>query len=439
MPPKRRTIPSPRCGRLGPWPHPDGAAVLVLKNFHRFLQSPEVIQEVIRQITLGKQQRTFLIVLAPLVQLPPELERLFVCVNHALPDRSQLEEIARGIATEEGELPEGLELLRVLDAAAGLTRYEAEGAMSLALVRHGHLEPSAIWQLKAQAMTKSGLLALHHGQERFDTLGGLASLKAFCLRALRQRSAGDTQAKARGVLLLGVPGTGKSAFAKSLGNETGRPTLTLDVGSLMGSLVGQTEERTRRALDIVDRMQPAVLFVDELEKALAGATGSGAADSGVSSRMFGTLLAWLNDHESDVFVVCTANDVSRLPPEFARCERFDAIFFLDLPGEPQRRAIWQLYLRQFGLDADQRLPCDTGWTGAEIRACVRLAALLDVPLLQAAQNIVPVATTAAESVERLRTWASGRCLSAETPGVYRYESSGPSAKRRQVQRDPSHN
>ncbi|MBM4090992.1 MAG: AAA family ATPase [Planctomycetes bacterium] len=163
-----------------------------------------------------------------------------------------------------------MELLRVLDAAAGLTRYEAESAMSLALVRHGHLEPSAIWQLKAQALTKSGLLTLRRGRECFDTLGGLASLKAFCLRALRQRSANDTQAKARGVLLLGVPGTGKSAFAKSLGNETGRPTLTLDVGSLMGSLVGQTEERTRRALDIVDRMQPAVLFVDELEKALAG-------------------------------------------------------------------------------------------------------------------------------------------------------------------------
>jgi SpoVK/Ycf46/Vps4 family AAA+-type ATPase len=241
------------------------------------------------------------------------------------------------------------------------------------------------------------------------------------------------------VLLLGVPGTGKSAFAKALGNETGRPTLTLDVGSLLGSLVGQSEERLRRALELVDRMQPAVLFIDEVEKALAGATGSGVADSGVSSRMFGTLLTWLNDHESDVFVVCTANDVSRLPPEFARCERFDALFFLDLPGPEQREAIWQMYVRNFELDARQRRPADEGWTGAEIRACSRLAALLDLPLTEAARHIVPVANTAAESVERLRRWASGRCLAADQLGIFQYREPKSDRVRRQVTRRPSDN
>ncbi|MHB8954936.1 MAG: AAA family ATPase [Pirellulaceae bacterium] len=418
---------------------PDGAALLVLQNFHRFLGSAEIVQEVARQITRGKQNRTFLIVLAPVVQLPPELERLFIVVDHELPDRTQLEHIARGIATEEGELPDGVELERVLDAAAGLTRFEVEGAFCLSLVRRGCLEPSAIWQLKAQALTKSGLLSLHHGQESFDTLGGLDALKTFCLRALRPRLERSSRVKSRGVLLLGVPGTGKSAFAKSLGQETQRPTLTLDVGALLGSLVGQTEERTRRALDIVDRMQPAVLFIDEVEKALSGASGAGATDSGVSTRMLGTLLTWLNDHESDVFVICTANDVSRLPPEFARCERFDALFFLDLPGPEQRRAIWQLYLRQFALDIDQRLPSDTDWTGAEIRACARLSALLDLPLVEAAQYIVPVATTAAEAVARLRSWAHGRCLSADQPGVYRLPTSQPNRLRRRIPRGPSDN
>jgi hypothetical protein len=418
---------------------PDGAALLVLQNFHRFLGSAEIVQEVARQIARGKQNRTFLVVLAPLVQIPAELERLFIVVDHELPDRTQLEHIARGIATEEGELPAGLELANVLDAAAGLTRFEAEGALSLSLIRYGRLEPSAIWQLKAQALTKSGLLSLHHGQESFHNLGGLDALKAFCLRALRPRPAHASRVKSRGVLLLGVPGTGKSAFAKSLGQETQRPTLTLDVGALLGSLVGQSEERTRRALDMVDRMQPAVLFIDEVEKALAGATGTGVSDSGVSARMFGSLLTWLNDHESDVFVVCTANDVSRLPPEFARCERFDALFFLDLPGAEQRHAIWQLYLRQFALDPEQRLPADTAWTGAEIRSCARLAALLDLPLTEAAQHIVPVATTAAEAVERLRTWAHGRCLSAEYPGIYRIPTSPTSRARRQIARGPSDN
>lgn len=418
---------------------PDGAALLVLQNFQRWLGSAEIVQEVARQITRGKQNRTFLVVLAPLVQLPPELERLFIVVDHELPDRTQLEHIARGIATEEGELPVGLELANVLDAAAGLTRFEAEGALSLSLVRHGQLEPSAIWQLKAQALTKSGLLSLHHGQESFDTLGGLDALKSFCRRALQPRLERTSRVRSRGILLLGVPGTGKSAFAKSLGQEMQRPTLTLDVSSLLGSLVGQTEERTRKALDIIDRMQPAVLFVDEVEKALSGAIGAGATDSGVSTRMFGTLLSWLNDHESDVFVVCTANDVSRLPPEFARCERFDAIFFLDLPGSEQRRAIWQLYLRQFALDPAQPLPPDTDWTGAEIRACTRLAALLDLSLTEAAQHIVPVATTSAEAVERLRRWAHGRCLSAEYPGIYRIPTPPVNRARRQIARGPSDN
>ncbi|MDB5335202.1 MAG: ATPase central domain protein, partial [Planctomycetaceae bacterium] len=223
---------------------------------------------------------------------------------------------------------------------------------------------------------------------------------------------------------------------KSLGQEVGRPVLMLDVGSLMGSLVGQSEERTRQALRIIDAMAPCVAMIDEVEKAFAGMSSSG--DSGVSARMFGTFLSWLNDHTSDVFVVCTANDVSRLPPEFARSERFDGVFFLDLPGQDEKQVIWELYLDLFEIDRSQRLPDDTQWTGAEIRACCRLAALLDLPLIQAAQNVVPVAVTAAEAVQRLRTWASGRCLSASQPGLYSNEST-TSKSRRRVSRDPSTN
>ncbi|MCC7423455.1 MAG: AAA family ATPase [Planctomycetaceae bacterium] len=221
-----------------------------------------------------------------------------------------------------------------------------------------------------------------------------------------------------------------------MGAETWRPVLVLDVGSLMGSLVGLSEERTRQALRILDAMAPCVAMIDEVEKAFAGL--SGANDSGVASRMFGTFLTWLNDHESDVYVVCTANDVSRLPPEFSRAERFDGVFFLDLPGAEEREAIWTMYLERFELDVRQRRPDDANWSGAEIRACCRLAALLDLPLVQAAQNVVPVAVTAAESVERLRAWASGRCLSADRPGVYRREE--PSrGQRRSVSRKPSNN
>jgi SpoVK/Ycf46/Vps4 family AAA+-type ATPase len=130
---------------------------------------------------------------------------------------------------------------------------------------------------------------------------------------------------------------------------------------------------------------------------------------------------------------------SKLPPEFARAERFDAIYFLDLPGREQKQAIWDIYLKLFDLDPNQAKPRDEGWTGAEIRACCRLAALLDLPLTAAAQNVVPVAVTAAESVERLRQWASGRCLSADLPGIYTSSGNGAGQPRRKVRRDPSTN
>jgi len=296
---------------------PDGTAILVLRNFHRFLGSPEVVQALDTRIAAGKRDRTFVVILAPVVQVPVELERLFVVVEHDLPGRDPLAAIARGVATEPGELPEGDALDAVLDAAAGLTRLEAENAFSLSLVRHGRLAPDVLWEIKAGTLRKSGLLTLHRGGETFADLGGLDALKAFTRRAL---GGGRGDVRAKGVLLLSPPGCGKSAFAKALGNETGRPTLVLDVGSLLGSLVGQSEANIRQALRQVDAMSPCVVMVDEVEKALAGSSGS-SGDSGVAARLFGTLLGWLNDRTSDSFVVCTANDIARLPPEFARSER----------------------------------------------------------------------------------------------------------------------
>jgi hypothetical protein len=413
---------------------PSGTALVLLHNFHRFLSSPEVVQEAFARLVAGKQQRTFLVVLAPVVQIPAELEKLFVVLEHALPDRGQLERIARELTADQPEdLPQGDGLARVLDAAAGLTRYEAEGAFALSLTRHNALRPESIWELKAQALKKNNLLTLHRGGEHFGALGGLAALKDFCLRALRP----GRSVRPRGVLLLGVAGVGKSQFARALGNESGRPTLLLDLGALYGSLVGQTEQNVRQALRVADAMAPCVLFVDELEKALAGVGGTG--DSGVATRLFGTLLTWLSDHATDVFFVGTCNDISKLPPEFARAERFDGVFFLDLPTAPEKDAIWALYRRLFSIPESQARPDDTSWTGAEVRSCCRLAALLDVPLTQAARQVVPVAVTAAEQVERLRSWAGGRCLSAAAPGVYRRDGEQPPKPGRRVQRGPDNN
>ena len=415
----------------------DGSALLVLPNFHRFINSTEVIQALARQIQTGKQSRAFVVVLSPIVTIPVELEKQFVIVDHDLPDRAQLELLAKGVATEDGELPEGADLARLLDASAGLTRYEAESAFSLSLVRHGKLLPESVWELKTQALEKSGLLSLHRGGERFDDLGGLEALKGFCTRAMAPKNSGKC-VRPRGILTLGVPGTGKSAFAKALGNQTGRPTLMLDVGSLMGSLVGQTEGNIRQALKIADAMAPCILFCDEIEKALSGVASSGMTDSGVSARLFGSLLTWLSDHESDVYFVGTCNDISKLPPEFARAERFDGIWFLDLPSSAEKQKIWSIYLGLFNLPK-QPLPKDADWTGAEIRSCCRLAALLDVPLVEAATCVIPVAVTAAESVQRLRSWATGRCLDAAQGGIFGAGTAPVIKPARRVARSPTVN
>jgi hypothetical protein len=405
----------------------DGTALLLLHNFHRFLNSPEVVQSTFAQLTAGKQQRTFIVVLAPVVQIPVELEKLFVVLDHDLPGREQLQEIARELTSDEPQsLPTADALERVLDAAAGLTRYESEGAFALSLARHGTIRPDVVTELKAQTLKKNNLLTLYQGRETFANVGGLEAMKDFCRRALVPKS--NKAVTPKGVLLLGVPGTGKSMFAKALGSETNRPTLLLDLGALYGSLVGATEANVRQALRIVDAMAPCILYCDEVEKGLSGVGGQG--DSGVSSRLFGTLLTWLADHHSDVFFIGTANDISRLPPEFTRAERLDGIFFLDVPAGKDKDAIWTLYRQEYGISETQNRPNDTDWTGAEVKSCCRLAALLDVSLTQAARQVVPVAVTAAEQIEKLRTWASGRCLSANAPGLYSRDGQQPGRGRR---------
>ena len=397
---------------LGGVKHLEGMAgqtcVLVVHNLHRFLSNAELVQVIQNALVNGKADRRFLVVLSPLVQIPPELEKLFVVLEHALPGHQQLIEMAKGLLGDEK--PDDVALGRIAEAASGLTHFEAESAMALSITRHGEIRPDVIITHKAQALKNGSLLALHRGTESFADLGGLGAVKDFCIKALK-----GSKVKPRGILLLGVPGTGKSALAKALGNEVGRPTLQMDVGALMGSLVGQSEANLRQALKVAEAMGKVVLHVDEIEKGLSGVGGQG--DSGVSTRMFGTLLTWLSDHQSDVFLVATANDISKLPPELTRAERFDAIFMIDTPSDQEKAAIWRICMAEFGLPT-QALPNADAWTGAEIRSCCRLSAMLGIPIAEAATNVVPVAVTNREAVERLRTWATGRCLSASSPGIY---------------------
>lgn len=410
--------------------------LLVVKNFHRYLTNPEVMQALQNRVIAGKAIGQHIIVISPTLQLQPELEKLFVVVHHELPDRAQLLAIANDLFVGDGnvfEKPNDEQIAAAVEAANGMTRLEAENAFALSLVQRNTLDPDVIWELKAQTLEKAGTLALYQGDAAFDGLGGLENLKTFCIRAMKRQGECDPEKRPRGVLLLSPPGCGKSQFAKALGNEVGRPTVVLDFGALMGKFVGESEGNIRRALALVDAMSPCILFCDEIEKGLSGVGNSGQTDSGVTARLFGTFLTWLNDHKSDVFFIGTCNDASKLPPEFTRAERFDGVFFVDLPTKEAREYIWSLYLKKFGLDANQPRPDDSNWTGAEIKSCCRLAALLDVSLIEAAFNVVPVAITNAESIANLREWADGRCLSADNKGYFKKataKAAEPATRRR---------
>ena len=417
--------------------------LLAMRGLHRFLGSPELISRLERRLHEGKTQRTCVVLLVPAggVDLPPELRPLTVTLRHERPGREELDTLLRSVASEPNECPQ--DAGHLVDAAAGLTRGEAESAAALSLVRHGQLSASPLWQLKSETVRSGGLMTIWRAEDDvagehpqgFGSLRGLDALKNFAFRSLTS-DVGD----ARGLLLLSPPGCGKSQFAKALSAETGRPLVQLDVGRLLGSLVGESERNLRTALGQIEAMGRTICLLDEVEKCLA----SGNRDSGVGQRLLGTLLTWMQERaaQSGAYIVMTANDARKLPPELTRAERLDATFFVDLPDAGTRSDIWSLYLDRYGHDGATERPADDGWTGAEIRSCCRIARMLGITPNEAARYVVPVSRTSREKIDRLRRWASGRCLDAHAGGPYRASTtSKTSAKRRSVSKrtEPSDN
>ena len=420
---------------------PESSALLVLVNFHRFLQSAEIVQALANQIAQGKANRTFILVLSPVVAIPAELEKLFCLVEHALPDRAQLEQIARQIATEPGELNEE-QLPRILDAAAGMTRFEAEGAFSLCLVRQRpagvpaewrpHLDPDVVFNLKAQAVAKSGLAKVYRGTETFEDLGGLAQVKHHL--GLCARVTGDLQPK--GLVLVGQPGTGKSHISKAAGRILGRPVITASLSRLKGRFVGETGENTRRLLSLIRATGKCVVVLDEGNQQLGG----GAERHETTEELIGELLTYLNDQQ-DAFFLLTANEIASLPDAFTRAGRFDAVYFVDLPAPSSgKRSGRSACGSTRSNPARRRPPCD-GWTGAEIDHCCKTARMYGMPLVEAAQFVVPVCVRQAEKIEARRQWANHACLDADKPGLFVHPGSSTMLAKpgRKLRRDPSNN
>jgi SpoVK/Ycf46/Vps4 family AAA+-type ATPase len=276
-----------------------------------------------------------------------------------------------------------------------------------------------------------------------SSVGGLDALKTWLTS---RSSAYSPQARAyglpapKGVLLVGVPGCGKSMTAKAVATAWNAPLLRLDLGALKSKFVGESEANLRRAFRVIESVGRCVVWVDEIEKALQGAT-SGSADGGVSADALGALLSWMQDRTSEAFVIATANNVESLPPELLRKGRFDELFFVDLPNVIERAAVVQAALRSHGrgeaaIDAAAVANVCDRFTGAEIASLVPEALFVafgdggreitTADLIEAARNIVPLAETAPEKIERVRNWAKGRARPATSM------AGSPTERRKQV-------
>lgn len=385
-------------------------------------------------IAAGPIEGSSVVILAPQYRPHPTVEKLVTVVDYELPAAADLRAIVVGIAQSAGKpMPEAVQLDAVIRALGGLTTTEAENALALSLVETGQFATEIIYREKCAAVRKSGLLDIVEADPRgLAAVGGLDVLKAWIRKRTRvwsPEAAAFGLPQPKGLLLVGVPGAGKSLTARAVGTALGVPTLRLDVGTLFNSLVGESEARTRDALKLAEALAPCVLWIDEIDKGLAGSGGSGAGDSGVTRRVFGNIISWMQERKRPVFMVATANGVEGLPPELLRKGRFDEVFAIDLPSAKEREAIFTIHITKRGRDVRQfalstLAQATQNFTGSEIEAVLDEAMFLAFDeghelttddVVTAAQSIIPLAQTAKEQIDGIRRWAQQRARFASTP------------------------
>jgi SpoVK/Ycf46/Vps4 family AAA+-type ATPase len=400
-------------------------AIFILRDFHRFLEDIAIARQLRNLARRLKSQPKNIILLAPEINIPPELTEVLTVVDFPLPSTTEIKaEIQRLLAATGQSLDDKL-LDELVRAARGLSLERIRRVLAKAIAAHGQLQNEdveLILEEKRQSIRQTQILDFYPTTEQISDIGGLDNLKDWLLRrggAFSDRARTYGLPHPRGLLLVGIQGTGKSLTAKAIAHHWHLPLLRLDVGRLFGGLVGESESRTRQTIALAEALAPCILWIDEIDKAFAGADGKG--DSGTTSRVFGTFITWLAEKQSPVFVVATANNVSALPPEMLRKGRFDEIFFVGLPSQEERKAIFEVHLsrlrphnlKTYNLD---RLAYETPeFSGAEIEQTLIEAMHLGFSqnrdfstddILEAASQIVPLARTAHEQIQFLQSWAA---------------------------------
>ncbi|MDO5553429.1 MAG: AAA family ATPase [Planctomycetia bacterium] len=419
------------------------SAIFLFKDFHRFTEENRSNLAVIRRLRdvayhLRDSYKTIVIV-APATRIASDLSKDVTVFPFSLPNQADFSLLIDRIVDDVKDNPKVSVTLtpdereRILEAARGLTLKEAENVFAKTLVLNGRLSAddiSLIFSEKQQIIRKNGLLEYYNTNETIKHVAGLDNLKSWLVKrkiAFTKKAHDFGLPAPKGLLLLGVQGCGKSLCAKAISALWEQPLLRFDLGRLFSGLVGSSEENVRAAIQVAESVAPAILWIDEIDKALGGSSqDAGGSDGGTSARVFGTLLTWLSEKTAPVFVIATANNISRLPPELLRKGRFDEIFFVDLPDLNERKGIFQVHLAKrrwrpadFDLDALARKA--DGFSGAEIEEVV-VSALFDAfsenkklsteILLNAITQTVPLSRTMSEELGRLRNWASGRARMA---------------------------
>ncbi len=405
------------------------STVLLVKDFHKFYDDPS-INRTIKELSSALTETSHnLIISSHLFPSSEDLDELMTIVTLPLPDQKELKNLIKKIAINTNSNLEEKDLNELSIASSGLTEIKVKQVTAKALAQRGKISKEDIKDIleeKKQVIARSEILEFFEAKSSQDDIGGLNVLKVWLnqrYRAFSKEARDYGLPIPKGVLLVGAQGTGKSLTAKSISKSWSMPLLRLDVGRLFSSLVGSSEARTRETILRAEAMSPCILWIDEIDK---GFGGDARSDGGTSQRVLASLLTWMAEKESAVFVIATANAIDKLPAELLRKGRFDEIFFLDLPNSDERLSILDLHLKKrrpsYSFPLSTIIDRTDGFSGAELEQAViegmhisfsENRELMEKDLIKAVSELVPLSRTAKEQIDLLKEWSStGRARSA---------------------------
>jgi SpoVK/Ycf46/Vps4 family AAA+-type ATPase len=404
---------------------PSAGAVLVLRDYHRFLEDISVSRKLRNLARSLKSQPKNIVILSPQLTIPDDLTETITVLEFALPTIAEITIEVSRLLSSMGKPLVDKDLDNLVQSCQGLSIDRIRRVMARAIAQHGEFRPEdidLILEEKRQTIRQTQILDFYPATATVSNIGGLDNLKEWLLRrggAFSERARQYGLPAPKGLLLVGIQGTGKSLTAKAIAHQWRLPLLRLDVGRLFGGVVGESESRTRQMIQLAEALAPCVLWIDEIDKAFAGVDSR--SDAGTTSRVFGTFITWMAEKTAAVFVVATANNIQSLPAELLRKGRFDEIFFVGLPSQSERQAIFEVHLsrlRSANLpDYDlERLAYETpDFSGAEIEQILIEAMHIGFSqnrdfttddVLEAASQTVPLARTAQEQIQQLQDWAA---------------------------------